>query len=117
MHYLRSPILAALMALILVLTGQTMAVARGATGPAGSMVLCTGTGPITILVDENGQPIGPRHICPDCSLSLFAALGPVQTLLPRPSRWQAVAFVSQSRSSTGHIAPHAQARAPPFPPV
>lgn len=117
MHSLRSPILAALMALILALTGQTMAVARGATGPAGSMVLCTGTGPITVLVDEQGQPIGPRHICPDCSLSLFSSLGPVQTLPARPGRWQAVAFVIPPRHSTGQITPHAQARAPPFPTV
>lgn len=117
MHYLRSPILAALMAVILALTGQTMAVARGATGPAGSMVLCTGTGPITVLVDEQGQPIGPRHICPDCSLSLFSSLGPAQTLPARPGRWQAVAFAIPPRHSTGQITPHAQARAPPFPTV
>ena len=117
MHYFRSPILAALMAVILALTGQTMAVARGTTGPAGSMVLCTGTGPITVLVDEQGQPIGPRHICPDCSLSLFSSLGPAQTLPARPGRWQAVAFAITPRHSTGQIAPHAQARAPPFPTV
>ena len=117
MHHLRSPILAALMAVILALTGQTMAVARGATGPAGSMVLCTGTGPITVLVDEQGQPIGPRHICPDCSLSLFSSLGPAQTLPARPGRWQAAVFGIPPRHSTGQIAPHAQARAPPFPTV
>ena len=35
------------------------------------MVLCTGTGPLTVSVDENGQPTGPAHICPDCALSLF----------------------------------------------
>jgi len=59
------------MALMLTLTGQSMAVARGMPSPSGAMVLCTGTGPITVLVDENGAPVGAPHICPDCALSLF----------------------------------------------
>lgn len=64
------------LALMLALTGQSMAVARGATGPAGQMVLCTGTGPVSVLVDENGQPTGPPHYCPDCVLSLLDAAVP-----------------------------------------
>ncbi|MDQ2094778.1 hypothetical protein [Rhodalgimonas zhirmunskyi] len=57
---------------VLALTGQSMAVMRGMPGAAGEIVLCTGTGPLTVQVDENGQPVGPAHICPDCALSLFA---------------------------------------------
>lgn len=59
--------------LCLVLTSQTMAMARGAQGPAGQVVLCTGTGPVTVLIDAEGQPTGPVHICPDCALGLFDA--------------------------------------------
>ncbi|WP_366915002.1 DUF2946 family protein [Antarcticimicrobium sp.] len=66
--------LALLLVAVMVLTSQSMAVARGATGPAGQIVLCTGTGPIAVHVDEDGQPTGPPHICPDCALHLLDAL-------------------------------------------
>lgn len=70
----RHPLTGALMALLLVLTGQSLAAARGAPGPAGEIVLCTGAGPVTVLVDENGQPVGHAHICPDCTMQLLAAV-------------------------------------------
>ncbi|MEZ5714099.1 MAG: hypothetical protein R3D85_02320 [Paracoccaceae bacterium] len=74
-----------LLAVLLAFTGQSMAVARGMPMAAGEVVLCTGQGPVTVEVDENGQPTGKTHICPDCALSLFAyaADRPVQP--PRPS--------------------------------
>lgn len=50
-----------------------MAVARGLPGPAGQMVICTGTGPVMVSVDENGAPTGPAHICPEAALSLIQA--------------------------------------------
>ena len=72
---LRSRSFAAIaLAFLLVVTSQSMAVARGMPGAAGSVVLCTGTGPVTILTDAEGQPIGPAHICPDCALSLIVTL-------------------------------------------
>lgn len=68
----RRTYLAIFLAAVLALTGQSMAVMRGMASASGEMVICTGTGPITVQVDENGQPVGPPHICPDCALSLFA---------------------------------------------
>ena len=68
------PLTALALALLLVLTAQSMAVARGMPGAAGSIVLCTGTGPVTILTDAEGQPLGPSHVCPDCTLSLIVGL-------------------------------------------
>lgn len=68
---------------MLVLTGQSMAIARGASGPAGEMVLCTGTGPVTVFVDENGAPVKPPQYCPDCALTLLVAMpAPDPLLLP-----------------------------------
>lgn len=67
-------IFALALALLLVLTAQSMAVARGMPGAAGSVVLCTGTGPVTILTDAEGQPVGHAHVCPDCTLSLIVAV-------------------------------------------
>lgn len=63
--------LALALSLTLVLTGNAMAQARTMTSPTGELVLCTGTGPMVIMVDENGQPTGKPHICPDCALSLL----------------------------------------------
>jgi len=70
--------LAISLTLLLALTSQTMAVARGAPPPVGHAVLCTGQGTITVLVDADGQPTGEVHICPDCALGLFNALTPAQ---------------------------------------
>ncbi|WP_439109215.1 hypothetical protein [Lentibacter sp.] len=73
----------ALLVAVLVLTGQAMAEARAMTSPAGEIVLCTGTGPLSILVDADGKPTGPPYICPDCALALFADItAPVST--PEP---------------------------------
>ena len=77
------PILALCLCALLALTSQTMAVARGALAPAGTMVLCTGTGPVTVLVDADGKPTGAVHICPDCALGLFDAVATVTPDAPR----------------------------------
>lgn len=73
-----------MLALMLALTGQSAAVARGMPDAAGQIVLCTGAGPVSVLVDENGQPVGPGHICPDCALSLFAVAGGLPEFAVRP---------------------------------
>jgi len=65
--------LAISLALMLALTGQSMAVARGSSDPSGQMVLCTGTGPVAIYVDESGTPTGPPVFCPDCALNLLSS--------------------------------------------
>lgn len=58
--------------LILVVTSQAMAVARGAQGPSGVVELCTGSGPVMVAVDEAGTPVGVPHFCPDGALALLA---------------------------------------------
>lgn len=70
MYHLR-PYIAVLLATILGLTGQAMAVARGTSNASGEMVICSGNGPQILLIDSNGKPTGPAHICPDCTLSLI----------------------------------------------
>ena len=78
------PLSALALALLLVLTAQSMAVARGMPGAAGSIVLCTGTGPVTILTDAEGQPLGPAHVCPDCTLSLIVTIADAAPATSRP---------------------------------
>ena len=84
------------LALVLALTGQSMAVARGMPDAAGTIVLCTGTGPMVVSVDDQGQPVGPPHICPDFAAMLFAfaAAAPLDLLRP-PGRVEALVSLEQ----------------------
>lgn len=73
MTFLRSYV-TALMALVMVLTSHSMAEARGMMASAsGEMVICTGSGPVTVTMDADGQPMSAPHICPDCTMGLFDA--------------------------------------------
>lgn len=69
----RKSILAVLLSALLIVTGGTLASARGQTHIAGEIVICVGATVTTITVDENGNPVGPPHICPDCVLHAFDA--------------------------------------------
>lgn len=69
MAWIRLYITAALIA-VLVLTGHSLAVARGAPHAAGVIELCTDNGPVMVAVDTQGVPTGQSHICPDFSLML-----------------------------------------------
>ena len=73
-------IIAIALAMMLALTGQSMAVARGASAATGQMVLCTGSGPLAIYFDAQGKPTSAPHICPDSALNVAfdeAVLRPV----------------------------------------
>ncbi|WP_417259531.1 hypothetical protein [Celeribacter sp.] len=81
------PLIAVVFAVLLFATSQTMAVTRGTMRDAtGAVVLCTGTGPITVLIDDDGQPVGPPKICPDCAMSVFADAGSAFVLSAPQSR-------------------------------
>jgi hypothetical protein len=60
-----------LLALIVALTSQQLALARGQADMAGSITLCSGGGFVTVAVDAKGNPVGPAHICPDGIAALF----------------------------------------------
>ena len=105
--------LGALLAVLLAFTGQSMAVARGMPDAAGNIVLCTGTGPMMVSIDETGQPVGPPHICPDFAASLFAALSEPPLMLLRPlGRVEAQRLVDNI-AAVSREAPAATARGPP----
>ncbi|WP_323803104.1 hypothetical protein [Sulfitobacter litoralis] len=75
---------ALVLALMLALTGQSMAVARGASAAMGQMVLCTGAGPVAIYVDAQGKPTSAPHICPDSALNV--AMSDAVALVAAPMR-------------------------------
>jgi len=86
------PLLALLLALTLTLTAQSMAVARGMAMPAGTVVLCTGAGAVSVAVDQDGQPTGPAHYCPDCAMTEFAVVAPGVVSLVNPGVAQMARF-------------------------
>lgn len=86
--------------LLLCLTAQAMAVARGQTTTAdGQAILCTGAGLITVTLDATGKPTGKptgrAPYCPDCALSLVLALAlpdlPVRMVQARAAVFDVVA--------------------------
>lgn len=103
------------MALLLVLTAQSMAVARGMPAVAGAVVLCTGAGPVTILTDAEGQPLGPAHICPDCTLSLILALGQAAPGAAPPSGQAARVLLPAAVRPAARAVHPFRARGPPVP--
>jgi hypothetical protein len=99
---------------ILALTGQIMAVARGSSAATGEMVLCTGSGPVTIYTDGSGKPTAAPHICPDCLTPALSAVLPDLPELPqRTDVAQAQSDLRQSHRPGRFPSDH-QPRAPPL---
>ncbi|MFK7837719.1 MAG: hypothetical protein AB8B60_16040 [Sulfitobacter sp.] len=70
------------LALMLALTSQAMAVARGSSAATGQMVLCIGDEAVAVFVDAEGQPTRAPHLCPDCVVNL--AVGPFEPFVTLP---------------------------------
>jgi hypothetical protein len=108
------PLAAILLALTLVVTGQSLALARGTATAAGEMVICTGTGTVTVPVDAEGNPTGPPVVCPDCALTAMAAMPVTQAVagLALSSRARRTGLPRQVAAvSRERVAP--RARGPP----
>jgi hypothetical protein len=107
------PLTALGLCLFLALTSVTLAVARGAPLPVDEVVLCTGEGTRTVLVDAQGAPVAPPHICPECLLA-FHATAPRD---PLPPPHPAVTFARYPFAGAAHVIPPPppplRARAPP----
>lgn len=84
-------LLAPVLVLALVVTGHSMAVARGMPGVSGYAQYCIGESAVMVPVDANGQPTGRPHICPDFSLSLLnwmpVEVGPIVVTEGRASEF------------------------------
>jgi len=106
--------IALLLAAALLVTGHSATASRFDRDAAGQVILCTGSGPVTVYVDENGVPTGAPHICPDCITHLLDLVqsapmlqAPVRTARQAPR----LAPRAQPDTSLRH---HARARAPPM---
>ena len=104
---------AIVLTVLLILTGQGLAMARGSAGPVGQTVLCAGSGPVIVYLDADGNPTGPPHFCPDFALHVMAvALLPVQEM---PPQWPHAAApgLPAAKAGAGRALRSFHARAPP----
>lgn len=101
------------LALTVALTAHSAAARQGERDAAGRMVICTGTGPVTIYVDSEGQPVTPPHHCPDCVMHVLDAVAqPVGLVLPAAACSEVTAGQQTALASVQGVL-RATARAPP----
>jgi hypothetical protein len=106
-------LLSLFLVLVVVVTSQQLALARGQATAAGEMVLCVGGGMMTVAVDASGKPVGPAHVCPDGVLS-FAGTALPPVILPQTGT-VTVADLPPGAAQNGTVARVASpiARGPP----
>jgi hypothetical protein len=107
---------ALLLSLILTATSLTMAVARGRMAGSETVILCSGSGLVAVALDAEGQPIGRAHVCPDCTVVLFApdlglAAPPARAMTWSPAEFRPVQAALPPQPH--HLLP--AARGPPVP--
>ncbi|MDE4133693.1 hypothetical protein PXK00_11250 [Phaeobacter sp. QD34_3] len=73
------------LSLAVVLTAHSAAAMRGAQDATGQMVICTGTGPVAIYVDSDGQPVSAPHYCPDCVMHILDLAAGAAVDAPMPA--------------------------------
>lgn len=112
---MRRTITGFLLAIALMATSVTMAVARGQMAGATGIVICSGYGIVTITVDAEGNPTGPVHPCPDCLAGGGAALLPDLPALLRPETRATLVVRPDLPRGQPQDRPATQARGPPLP--
>jgi hypothetical protein len=105
--------LAVMLSMVLALTGQSLAQSRGVSIAQGQMEICTGTGPVMVYVDADGQPTQAPHYCPDFALTLLSALVVADITAPRAPDGVRVHDASGQAQVLTTVALRASARAPP----
>ncbi|MEX0303013.1 MAG: DUF2946 family protein [Leisingera sp.] len=102
-----------ILALAVALTAHNAAALQGSRDAAGQMVICTGTGPVVVYVDSEGQPTKPPHSCPDCVMHLLDAVAPAAAAAVLVSEsTQGTAAAETARGRAQQVL-RATARAPP----
>ena len=77
------PLLTFALCLIVLATSVTQAVARRQMAGGQMMQICANGQAISVMIDAQGNPLGPTHTCPDC-VGLPAALLPSSPVVQRP---------------------------------
>jgi hypothetical protein len=102
-----------LLALCMIASGVTSAIARSAAHGQYSVTICNEFGVVQITLDAQGNPVTPMHPCPDCVVALAGALPDPVPLPPRSVTWAPfVPAVTETAVFARHPLP-AHARGPP----
>lgn len=112
---LTSYLLAPFLALVLTVTGFSLAQARGGNPAAGlglEMVICTGIGMTTITLGPDGEPVETQHVCPDGG-QIFTTAFALPTLDRPEARLITVLATPVQSSITQRPALSPAARGPP----
>ncbi|MEM7521050.1 MAG: hypothetical protein AAF307_08425 [Pseudomonadota bacterium] len=101
------------LAMVLVLTSQAMAIARGGADATDQRFLCIGGQVALVYVDQEGVPVEAPHFCPECTLT---AELPTRAVAPKPI--ETLVRDDAQRLSTAQLIAAAQhrtqqSRAPP----
>lgn len=108
-------LISGLLVAILLLTSQQMAMARGELRTvAGEVVLCQGGVAVSVNIDQDGNPVGPAHFCPDCVSGFFVDLALFDPLLLREPREIAQVFFVERPHSESVERGISAARGPPL---
>ncbi len=118
MNYLssmRSPpsLSALLLSLILAVTAQGMAFARGQAPAEGQMILCTGQGMVMVFTDADGRPTSPPQLCADGAQALLALNLVMPLVAFAPSGVSELVSWSGHQQGTPAHLPRRSARDPP----
>lgn len=105
--------LALSLALMIALTGHVSASVQGVQDASGQIVICSGTGPVIVYVDDEGQPTQAPHFCPDCVMHLLDAVACPNAMALRAYGGQAFDRLGDNPAWIHWAAPEAMARAPP----
>jgi len=94
--------------------GQSIAMAKTLQrDAAGIIVLCTGHGPTSVVVDAQGVPLDAAPICPECIVSI-AAIGADTMRLDSPVHpLQPIQFLHSSTRAVSRHSVAPAARGPP----
>ncbi|MGR3623871.1 hypothetical protein [Pseudophaeobacter sp.] len=101
------------LALVVTLTGHAATSMKGARDATGQMVICSGSGPVIVFVDNEGQPTRPPHFCPDCVMNLLDAVSVPDALALHSYGGQAFDRLWPARLQGHWTVVQALARAPP----
>ena len=102
-----------ILALAVALTAHNAAALQGSRDAAGQMVICTGTGPVVVYMDSEGQPMPPPHSCPDCVMHLLDAVAPSPAIAAPVASGHREASVAKTVPGRAQQILRATARAPP----
>lgn len=84
-------LIAVLLGFLLLVTGHSAAMVRGASAATDQIVICVGATTSVIYTDADGQPTVAPHICPDCLITWHAEVPDVRLeieVFVSPVPWQ-----------------------------